>query len=60
MHPAMMAEIAADQIREMRAQAARDQRARLARRGRRTSHHGATVRAVNLTVAAPARSQATN
>ena len=33
MHPAMVAEIAADQIRDMRATAARDQRARLARQG---------------------------
>jgi hypothetical protein len=35
MHPMMMAEIAADQIRDMRADAARDRRARLARRSRR-------------------------
>ncbi len=35
MHPMMMAEIAADQIRDMHADAARDQRARPARRGRR-------------------------
>ena len=34
MHPAMVAEIAADQIRDMRVTAARDQRARLARQGR--------------------------
>ena len=44
MHPMMMAEIAADQIRDMQADAARDQRARLARRGRRTGHRVFAVR----------------
>ncbi len=44
MHPMMMAEIAADQIRDMRADAARDQRARQARRGRRAAHRAFAVR----------------
>ena len=44
MHPMMMAEIAADQIRDMQADAARDQRARLARRGRRAGHRVFAVR----------------
>jgi hypothetical protein len=55
MHPAMMAEIAADQIRDMRAAAARDQRARVARRGRRAALRTA---AANLIAAAPARNAA--
>ena len=38
MHPTMMAEIAAGQIRDMQDRAAQDQRARLARRGRRAGH----------------------
>ncbi len=44
MHPMMMAEIAADQIRDMHADAARDQRARLARRGRRAGHRVLAIR----------------
>jgi hypothetical protein len=44
MHPMMMAEIAAGQIRDMHADAARDQRARLARRGRRTGHRVLAIR----------------
>ncbi len=59
MHPVMMAEIAADQIREMRTQAARDQRARLARRGRRAAHRAAAARsAANLVATAPSGSAA--
>jgi hypothetical protein len=58
MHPAMMAEIAADQIREMRAAAARDQRARLASRGRRAAHRTAARSAANLIAAAPSRNAA--
>jgi hypothetical protein len=37
-HPAMMAEIAADQISDRRCDAIRDQRAKSARRGRRPAH----------------------
>jgi hypothetical protein len=44
MHPMMMAEIAADQIRNMQADAARDQQARLARRGRRAGHRVSALR----------------
>jgi len=52
MHPTMMAEIAAYQIRDMQADAARHQRARLARRGRRAGHR---VFAVRHASPAPAR-----
>ncbi len=59
MHPAMVAEIAADQIRDMRATAARDQRARLARRGRRAAHRIAAASAAeNLIETAQARNAA--
>jgi hypothetical protein len=44
MHPMMMAEIAAEQIRDMQAVAARDQRARQARRGRRAGHRVFAIR----------------
>ncbi len=43
-HPAMMAAIAADHIRDMREDAARDKRAKVSRRARRhrtASHHQA-------------------
>ena len=59
MHPAMVAEIAADQIRDMRVTAARDQRARLARQGRRAAHRAAAARAAaNLVATAQARNAA--
>ena len=51
MHPMMMAEIAAGQIRDMQADAARDQRARLARRGRRAGHRVFAVRHTGRTAA---------
>ena len=59
MHPAMVAEIAADQIRDMRATAARDQRARLARRGLRVAHRiAAASAAANPIETAQARNAA--
>jgi hypothetical protein len=51
MHPTMMAEIAAYQIRDMQADAARNQRARLARRGRRAGHRVFAVRHASPTPA---------
>jgi hypothetical protein len=53
MYPTMMTEIAADQIRDMRANAARTQRARLARRGRRAGHRAVSVRQAMGRTAAP-------
>ncbi len=59
MHPAMMAELAAYQIRDMHAVAARDQRARQARRGRRAARRIAAASAArNLIAGAPARNAA--
>ena len=59
MHPMMMAEIAADQIRDMHADAARDQRARIARRARRANRAvqraAAARRAGTVPVAARSR-----
>jgi hypothetical protein len=59
MHPAMLAEIAAYQIRDMQAEAARDQRAGLARRGRRAARRtAAAAAATDLIAAAPSRNAA--
>jgi hypothetical protein len=44
LHPAMMAAIAADHIKDMRDDAVRDGRARVARRTRRASHRAAAQR----------------
>lgn len=56
MHPTMMATIAADHIRDMHEDAARDQRARMARSARRANRAAnraaAARRAGNLAVAA--------
>jgi hypothetical protein len=51
MHPTMMAQVAAYQIRDMQADAARNQRARLARRSRRAGHRFFAVRHANRTPA---------
>ncbi len=59
MHPAMMAEIAAYQIGDMRATAARHERARLARQSRRAAHRSAAASAAaNLIATAPANNAA--
>ena len=47
MYPTMMASIATDQIKDMHADAARDQRARVARRARRAEHRAAALRRGN-------------
>ncbi len=43
MYPTMMNAIAADQIKDMRADAARDRRAKLVRRARLSARHAAVV-----------------
>jgi hypothetical protein len=51
MHPTMMAEVAAGQIRDMQDRAAQDHRARQARRGRRAGHRVFAVRHASRTSA---------